>query len=150
LELDDRVGTSFGRRAVDWELKGVPVRIEVGPRDLAAGMVTLVRRDSSEKEQVGLDGLGSRVSAALEDIQSKLYAEALERREGGTADVKTVDEAVEAAQAGFARIPWDLARDAEDALNEAAVSVRCLQRVDGSLPDSSTEPDLVATVAKAY
>ena len=44
--LDDRVDTTFGRRAVDWELKGVPVRLEVGPRDLAEGNVTVVRRDT--------------------------------------------------------------------------------------------------------
>ena len=45
VRLDDRVGTSFGRRSVDWELKGVPVRVEVGPRDLVSEQVTLVRRD---------------------------------------------------------------------------------------------------------
>ena len=51
VRLDDRVGTSFGRRSVDWELKGVPVRVEVGPRDLALGQVTVVRRDRHEKRQ---------------------------------------------------------------------------------------------------
>src|SRR5437868_1674255 len=50
VELDDRVDTSFGRRAVDWELKGVPVRVEVGPRDLAEGNVTIVRRDAGTKD----------------------------------------------------------------------------------------------------
>jgi prolyl-tRNA synthetase len=150
VELDDRLGTSFGRRAVDWELKGVPIRVEVGPRDLAAGMVTLVRRDSSEKQQVELDGLAARVAATLEEIQATLHDQAAHRRESRTADATSVDEAVDAAQTGFARIPWDVARDAETALNQAGVSVRCLQRPDGGLPDSSSEPGLTATVAKAY
>jgi len=150
VELDTRVGTSFGRRAVDWELKGVPVRVEVGPRDLAQGLVTLVRRDTNSKEQVGRDGLGRRVASLLEHVQANVYGEALDRREARTADADSIAEAVDAAQAGFARVPWDMAREAEAKLNESGVSVRCLQRSDGGLPGSSADPDLVATVAKAY
>ena len=59
VELDARTDVSFGRRAVDWELKGVPLRIEVGPRDLAAGQVTLVRRDTSTKSAEPLDGVAA-------------------------------------------------------------------------------------------
>jgi prolyl-tRNA synthetase len=150
VELDDRLGTSFGRRAVDWELKGVPVRVEVGPRDLATGHVTVVRRDSQSKQQVGLDGLAALVSSTLGEVQAALHDQALARRQAATADVATVAEAVEASQSGFARVPWDTARSAEGELNAAAVSVRCLQRPDGSLPGSSAEDGLVATVAKAY
>ncbi|MGH9227060.1 MAG: His/Gly/Thr/Pro-type tRNA ligase C-terminal domain-containing protein, partial [Acidimicrobiales bacterium] len=150
VELDDRLGTSFGRRAVDWELKGVPVRVEVGPRDLATGLVTLVRRDTNTKEQVGLDGLAARIASTLDDVQATLYRQALERREARTTDTASIDEVADATQQGFARVPWDVARDAEAKLNEAGQSVRCLQRADGGLPGSSSEPDLVATVAKAY
>jgi len=150
VELDDRTGTSFGRRTVDWELKGVPVRVEVGPRDLAGGQVTVVRRDDRSKEQVALGGVTGRVTALLEEVQSALHAEARARREERTADVSSVEEAVEAAASGFARIAWDTARDAEAEMHAAAVSVRCLQRADGGLPGSSSEAGLVATVAKAY
>src|SRR5207248_2409011 len=80
-ELDDRVDTSFGRRAVDWEIKGVPVRIELGPRDLANGEVTVSRRDLNEKTTVALDVAPARVAEVLADSQSRLYAEALSRRE---------------------------------------------------------------------
>src|SRR6202012_1614787 len=52
VKVDADVHTGFGRRAVDWELKGVPLRIDLGPRDLAEGQVTLLRRDSGEKSQV--------------------------------------------------------------------------------------------------
>src|SRR5207302_1471347 len=60
VEFDDRVDTSFGRRAVEWELKGVPLRIEIGPRDVEGGMATVVRRDMSGKDSVSLEGLAGR------------------------------------------------------------------------------------------
>ncbi len=150
VELDDRTGTSFGRRTVDWELKGVPVRVEVGPRDLAEGVVTVVRRDDKAKEQVTLDAVAGRVTSLLEDIQRALHDAALARREERTVVVASAGEAREAAATGFAREPWDEIRDAEKDLNASAVSVRCLQREDGGLPGSSSDAGLVATVAKAY
>ncbi len=150
-QLDDRVDTGFGRRAVEWELKGVPVRIEVGPRDMAAGTVTLVRRDvAGEKATVPLEGLGARVADLLADIQSSLHRQALDRREAGTADAADIGEAREAAQVGFARVPWDLIRDSETDLAADALTVRCLQQADGAIPGSSADAGLIATVAKAY
>ncbi|MDQ6798038.1 MAG: proline--tRNA ligase [Actinomycetota bacterium] len=150
VELDARVGTGFGRRAVEWELKGVPVRIEVGPRDLATGNATLVRRDTGEKTTVPVDGVAAAAADALDDIQAALHRQATEKREASTVDVTSLSDAQEAAQTGFARVPWDVIRDGEVQLAQAGVTVRCLQRDDGDLPLSSSEPDLVATVAKAY
>src|SRR5213082_3211602 len=68
VELDTR-DTSFGRRAVEWELKGVPLRIEIGPRDVEAGTATVVRRDKGEKDASPLDGLPVRVPGILDEIQ---------------------------------------------------------------------------------
>ena len=150
VEGDGQLATSFGRRVVDWELKGVPVRVEVGPRDLAEGKVTVARRDTSTKEQVALDSVVAKVVALLDEVQVTLHREALDRREAMTADAGSKDEAVEAAQTGFARVPWDAIRDAETELNESGLSVRCLQRVDGTLAESSSESGLMATVARAY
>ena len=150
VELDDRVDTSFGRRAVEWELKGVPVRIEVGPRDLAAGNATLVRRDTGDKVAVGLDRVVAEAVAALDAVQVALHDQAMEMRLSRTADVSTADDAREAAQTGFARVPWDAVRDEEVRLAQAGVTVRCLKRDDGGLPASSSEDGLFATVAKAY
>ena len=63
----------------------------------------------------------------------------------------TVDEAAEAAQTGFARLPWDVVRgEGEARLAERGVTVRCLTGADGSLPASEDDPDLVAVVARAY
>jgi prolyl-tRNA synthetase len=149
--VDDRVDTSFGRRATDWELKGAPVRIEVGPRDLANGEVTVVRRDASEKVQAPVDGAGRQVAELLDVQQADLLRAATDRRDARTADVTTLDEAREAAQEGFARLPWAAVGDVGEAeLGKAAVTVRCIQRADGSVPASEDEPDLVAIVARSY
>jgi prolyl-tRNA synthetase len=151
VQLDDRVDTGFGRRAVEWELKGVPVRIEVGPRDVAAGTATLVRRDvAGEKATVPLDGLGGRVADLLGEIQSSLHRQARERQESRTAEAATLEEARKVAQGGFARVPWDAIRDSETDLAADALTVRCLQRSDGGIPGSSADPGLIATVGKAY
>jgi prolyl-tRNA synthetase len=149
-ELDDRVEVNFGRRAVEWELKGIPVRVEIGPRDLAAGTATVVRRDTGAKEAVPLEGLQAKVTTTLAEVQVALEADARQRRESRTVDVDTAEDAAEAARAGFARVPWDTIRDDEEKLAQAGVTVRCLQRDDGSIPDSSSEPGLKAFVSRAY
>ncbi len=79
--LDDRVETGFGRRSTDWELKGVPLRLEVGPRDLAEGTVTLVRRDTGTKTSVTLAAATPVVQTALEAQQTDIHAAAVARRD---------------------------------------------------------------------
>jgi prolyl-tRNA synthetase len=149
--LDDGVATSFGRRATDWELKGVPVRLEVGPRDLAEGQVTLVRRDTGEKAQVPVDQVAGRVPDLLEEVQAGLLAAATALRDDRTVEAGSLDEAAEAARTGFARIPWDAIRgDGETRLAADGVTVRCLLAADGGVPASEDEPDQVAVVARAY
>jgi len=147
----DRGRGSFGRRVTDWEIKGVPLRVEVGPRDLTEGRVTIVRRDSSEKITVLVGDVASECVALLDSIQRDLFAAALARREANTHDVTSVDEALEAAQSGFARLGWDLVEgEGEARLKQGAITVRCLQRRDGSIPVHENEPELVAYVAKSY
>ncbi len=142
---------SFGRRITDWEIKGVPLRVEVGPRDLAQGVVTMVRRDNDEKVAITIDALASTASSLLETMQSDLYASALARRDAATTDTTTVGEALEIAQQGFARLPWSVVNgEGETTLKSQAVTVRCLQRPDGTMPSSDSEPGLVCLVAKSY
>ncbi len=146
----DRGRASLGRRITEWELKGVPVRVEVGPRDLADGVVTVARRDGG-RDTVAPDQLAAQLPAVLETIQSELLERATERRDATTVETSSLDEAVEAAQSGFARLPWSLVgEDGERRLNEQAVSVRCLQRPDATTPESADETDLVCVVARAY
>jgi prolyl-tRNA synthetase len=151
VKLDDRVDTPFGRRAVDAELKGIPLRIEVGPRDLAAGNVTLARRIDGSKSPLPLGSVVAEVTAALEADQKALYEEALARREASTVEVKTLDEAIEASQTGWARVPWAaVGVDGEAKANESAITVRCLIREDGSAPAAQDEPNLTAIVGRSY
>jgi prolyl-tRNA synthetase len=151
VALDDRLDTAFGRRAVDAELKGYPVRVEVGPRDLAAGNVVLVRRVDGSKTPVPVTDVVGAVAAALDADQQALYNEALNHRLEHTVDVSTVDEAIEAATSGWARLPWSaVGAEGEAKANAVGVTVRCLTRADGGVPDSEDEADLVAYLGRAY
>ncbi len=151
-EVDDRTDIPFGRRAVDWELKGVPVRVEIGPRDLAAGTAVLARRIPGGKAPVSVDALPGLLPGLLEEDQALLLRQSRERREARTADVRTVEEAVEAAVAGgWARIPWaDLGAEGEARLAQDAVTVRCLVAEDGSVPEADDAPGTIAVVGRAY
>jgi prolyl-tRNA synthetase len=150
--VDVRSTPSFGRRVVEWELKGVPVRVEIGPRDLDAGQATLARRDETAKSTVQLVDVATEVVQTLEQIQSGLFAAAASRLRENTVSVGTVDEAIAAARSGFARIPYAaLGETGEDALADHAVTVRCLQTQDGDLPTASDSLDaLDAVVARSY
>ncbi len=152
VRLDDRVDVGFGRRSIDWELKGVPVRVEIGPRELAEGNVTLVVRHRREKRTAALRGVAPLVRETLRSAAEELHAEALALREGRMVEVSGIDEAVEAASVGFARLPWRVvSTDGEEVLATQAVSVRCLQRPDGTLAEpGDDEESLVAVVGRSY
>ena len=113
--------------------------------------MTLVRRIDGSKTPVGIGDVVGEVTAALEADQRALYDEASARLQDRTQDVKTLADAIEAAGSGWARVPWDKVGEAgETKANEVGVSVRCLTRADGSVPDSDTEQGLVAYLARAY
>ncbi|MGW4202047.1 proline--tRNA ligase [Streptomyces sp. NPDC004726] len=151
IHVDDRVDMPFGRRAVDWELKGVPVRIEVGPRDVENGTAVLVRRIVGSKESTAIEALSEILPKVLEDDQALLLAQSRKRRKDRTVEVTTIEEAAEAASTGWARIPWATLGPAGEArLAEQGVSVRCLVAADGSVPESDDQPGNVAVVARAY
>ncbi len=149
--LDIDTSSSLGRRVTDWELKGVPLRLEVGPRDLAEGVVTVARRDDGRKAAVAIDAVIGGVPSLLANIQAAMLEGARTAREERTATVGTIEEAIEAASVGWATLPWErVGPDGEVALAEHAVTVRCLIRPDGGVPDGVDEPDLVAVVGRSY
>jgi prolyl-tRNA synthetase len=158
VQLDARADVSMGRRATDWELKGIPVRLEVGPRDLADGVATMVRRitgpvegGEERKTPIPLDGAAGVVVTELDRQQVALLDEATAFRESRTVDVTSLADARDAATTGWARIPWDtVGSDGEAELAQGGVSVRCLRRADGSLPEADDEGGLVAVVARSY
>ena len=151
VRLDVDTSTSMGRRATDWELKGVPVRLELGPRDLAEEQVTLVRRIGGAKGPVPLAGVAAAVAEALDASQAELLAEATARRDERIVDVSDLDGAVEAAASGWARLPWSaVGPEGEARLAEHSVTVRCLVRPDGGVPEAEDEPDVLCLAARAY
>jgi len=147
----DRGRGSFGRRLTDWEIKGVPVRLEVGPRDLAEGHVTAVRRDTGEKLTLGVTEAADKIAQVLAGMHDEMFSAAKSFRDANTHDVSSIEEAIEASQGGFARLAWDeIGAEGEKTLKGEAITVRCLQRADGSIPVTETEEGLTAIVAKSY
>lgn len=141
----------FGRRVTHWEIKGVPLRVEVGPRDLAQGLVSVVRRDTHEQFSVAIADVPALVRELLETMQRDMFQSALEFRDARTTDVTSLDAAIDAAQDGFARVDWEhVGVDGEARLKTQAMTVRCLQRLDGSIPDNDLEAGLIAIIAKSY
>jgi prolyl-tRNA synthetase len=150
-EVDIRVEQGFGRRSIDWELKGIPLRVEVGPRDLARGTVTVVRRDSRDKAVTPESEAAHRCLDTLGSMQGEMLAGAESWRDQQIVDVDTLEQAIEVVETRVARVPWSVVGEAgETALNESGASIRCLQRADGGMPLADDEPDLIAFAARAY
>jgi prolyl-tRNA synthetase len=151
VRLDDNVDQAFGWRATDWDLQGVPIRVEIGPRDLAGNVALLYRRDTREKAAVGIDSIAVEVQRLTGRIQDDMFEAATARREAAITDCTTLEQAREVAQTGVARLPWELVGTAgEQDLATSGLTVRCLQLGDGSLPDTDHEAGAQAYVARAY
>ena len=116
VKLDDRE-QSAGWKFNEWEMKGVPLRLEVGPRDLESGQATAVRRDTLEKFTLPLEGLEKAVLETLEKVQQGLFDRAKKLRDERIFEVKNLEEMVEAVDTkqGFAKGMWcgDAACEAE-------------------------------------
>jgi prolyl-tRNA synthetase len=151
VRLDDKVDQAFGWRATDWDLQGVPVRVELGPRDLEENTALLYRRDTLEKTKTGIDKVADAVQQLTDRIQTDMFEAATARREAAITDCTTLDQVREAAQTGVARVPWDVVGTAgEQDLATSGLTVRCLQLSDGSLPDTDDDAGALAYVARAY
>jgi prolyl-tRNA synthetase len=153
--VDTRFHLSFGRRSVDWELKGVPVRVELGPRELAAGQATLVRRDTRAKNPVPIDGVGRVARELLEELQRGLHAESLADREAHTYEVADLGELRErVGGGGFFRLAWCGSAACEEALGEGTgATIRVI--LDGQAPEGPCLVDgapatHTVLVARAY
>ncbi|MDR7485890.1 MAG: proline--tRNA ligase [Armatimonadota bacterium] len=120
VRLDDRDEYTPGWKFNDWEMRGVPVRLEIGPRDLAAKQVTLVQRTASGKIPLSLDGLEAGVQAALEDVQRTYYARARAFLDAHTvaADSLAALEAAIRDRRGFVKVGWCQEQACEDAVRE--------------------------------
>jgi prolyl-tRNA synthetase len=127
VHVDDRPQLSPGWKFNEWELKGVPLRLELGPRDLAAGSAVLANRMSGEKESIPLAGLVSEMPERLTGFQSDLYARAQAFAAERTKIVDTKADFVEAVAGGFASILHCGRPECDDAIKaETTATPRCI------------------------
>jgi prolyl-tRNA synthetase len=128
VKLDDDDSKRSGWKFAEYELKGVPVRLAMGPRDLAGGTVEVARRDTRTKEIVPMEGIHAHVKGLLEEIQSSLFERADERRKSTTRRVDTWEEFLAALEAGgFVEAHWDGTSETEDLIKkETKATIRCI------------------------
>ncbi len=120
VTLDERDHLTPGRKFNEWELKGVPLRIEIGPRDIKAGQVVLVRRDSGQKRTAKRRGLLEEVLKELDVIQASLYGRALSFLRENIREAKSYEELKEiiAKKGGIVRASWCMSQDCEDKVKD--------------------------------
>jgi len=128
VKIDTRDTLRPGFKFAEWELKGVPVRIAMGPRDLENGTVELARRDTLTKESVSVEGVAERIKALLDDIQQNIYNKALTYRNANVRKVDTWEEfQKEIVKGGFLLCHWDGTVETEEAIKEATkATIRCI------------------------
>ena len=125
---DDRDTKKPGWKFAEYELKGVPVRLAMGGRDLENNTIEVMRRDTLEKETVTCEGIEAHVKNLLEEIQRNIFRKALEHREKHTVKVDTYDEFKEKLEEGnFILAHWDGTPETEERIkNETKATVRCI------------------------
>lgn len=131
VKIDSREKESPGFKYNYWELRGVPARVEIGPRDLEAGVCVIARRDNGDKQTVSLESAASILSDLMLTIQSDIYNRALAFREENTHRVDTWEEFAGRFEgeggAGFVLAHWDGTQETEDAINEKTkATIRCI------------------------
>jgi prolyl-tRNA synthetase len=130
VKMDEREGVSPGFKFNDWEMRGIPLRLEIGPKDVAKGSVVLARRDRPGKEGkafVEQQGLAASVAQLLEEIQKSLYDRALAFRLANTFEPATYDEFKNAVEKGFAFSWWCGSSECEANIKEETkATMRCI------------------------
>ncbi|MEG1088416.1 MAG: proline--tRNA ligase [Bacteroidales bacterium] len=128
IKIDDRDNLRSGFKFAEWELKGVPVRIAIGPRDLQNGTAEVARRDTLTKEVLPIENLESHIFSLMDIIQENIYNKALNFREKNTRNVDTWEEfKVEIEKGGFLMCHWDGTTQTEEKIkDETKATIRCI------------------------
>lgn len=129
VKFDSRDTHKPGFKFAEWELKGVPVRLAIGPRDMENGTVEVARRDTKEKQVMKLDEVVAKIPTLLDDIQTTIYNKALDFRTRLTTRVDTYDEfkKVLDEKTGFVLAHWDGTQETEAAIKEETkATIRCI------------------------
>ena len=157
VKFDDRTTQKPGFKFAEWELKGVPVRIAVGPKDLENGTFEVARRDTLSKEVISKDGIETYVSDLLKQIQKELFEKALDYRNSHITEVNSFEEFKEVldTKGGFVSAHWDGTAATEEKIKDLTkATIRCipLDRVEATGSCVFTGESSVGRVlfAKAY
>jgi len=157
VKFDNRTTQKPGFKFAEWELKGVPIRIAIGPKDIENGTFEVARRDTLSKEVISKDGIARTISNLLEQIQSDLFNNALEYRNSHITEVANFDEfkTVLEEKGGFLSAHWDGTAETEEKIKELTkATIRCiaLDRVESTGSCILTRKPSVGRVlfAKAY
>jgi prolyl-tRNA synthetase len=129
VKYDNDSNQRPGWKFAEYELKGVPVRIALGARDLENKVAEVARRDTKEKASVSLDGLSGHVVMLLDEIQANMYQRALQFRKDNTTKVDTWDEFVKVLdeKSGFVSAHWDGTPETEEKIKEMTkATIRCI------------------------
>ena len=139
MEIDERDNYTPGYKFNDCEMRGIPLRIEMGPRDIEENKAILVRRDTLEKETVSLDNIENRISELLEDIQNNMFNECLKRREEKTTVAYSLEEILKNLEEnqGYVKTMWCGSRECEDKVKEVTgAPSRCMPFEQEHLADT--------------
>lgn len=129
VKYDDNDNARPGWKFAEYEMKGVPVRIAVGPRDIENGVAEVARRDTKEKKSMPLENLAATVTTLLEEIQQAMYTKALEYRTGHITKADSWDEFVTIlnGKGGFVSAHWDGTPETEETIKEKTkATIRCI------------------------
>jgi len=129
VKIDSRDTYKPGYKFAEWEQKGVPVRLALGPRDLDSGTIELARRDTKQKESVSMNGLAERIQGLLDEIQSSLFNKAKDFMNSRMFEVNTWEEFLEVinVKQGFAIAHWDGTGETEEKIKEMTkATIRCI------------------------
>jgi prolyl-tRNA synthetase len=156
VKFDDRDTQKPGWKFAEYELKGVPVRIAIGPRDIKNGTLELARRDTLEKQVMPQEGIAGYVKTLLDEIQEQIYKKALTFRNASTHRVDTWEELVDVLdnKGGFALAHWDGSKESEDRIKETKATIRCIpingEKEEGKCVVSGKPSNQRVVIAKAY
>lgn len=128
VKIDNRDTVRSGFKFAEWELKGVPVRIAIGPRDMQNGTVEIARRDTLTKESMNIDACVEHIVALMDEIQKNIYAKALDYRARKTVKVDTWEEFKQKIEeGGFLLCHWDGTAETEEKIKEETkATIRCI------------------------
>jgi len=157
LKLDERDHLTPGRKFNEWELKGVPLRVEIGPREIKAGQVTFVRRDSGRRRTVKRGNLLKEVMKELDNIQASLYDRALSFLKENVREAKSYEElkAILAKKGGIVRAGWCMSQECEESVKKQTgaqiINIQSMQKGRRTFcVYCGKEAKVMANFAKSY